>query len=685
MSKGSTIPMIPDSPSEIPTLNWTPSAETMKIMQRVHPRIALMLEVSEPYKEDMRLSLYGYDAVSRTNSKDKRDEQIVMPMAKIFVESKTSEEIRAFNGYQYIPRSESRDSWKSELIKDMNTHYQRKTKMSSKKHRLIRMKNIAGLSIARVGYRKITRKIKERIMDNQDAIAINYKKKEAVVYDDLFFDVVSPLDFGIDPNATTIDEAMDCVQLSTRNYEEFLEIYGNDPRMDKEAIKAVKPSLSVYMDGQDMKVNNAHNNNTVPIVEYFNKIRCEWVVLVSGIVITKPDTPLPDDHLELPFVVYHNDPSFTIESMNKTYSQFSPNSGEEVSQTSNVSGHESFWTRGDPAVIRDLVELYTGFSRAMFRNAKLAGESIVLTRGNFRIDTGRPWRTGDPIIGGAGKVETMSLANPNTGNMERMFDTLMQIMILTIGVDPRNLADDTSSRTATQAAIMRETAMKRLEANIQYNEENGETRLGELSKELILQYYSKPEVTALTGAESPEDLKSFHDIEKNNDTGLPEFGRTYRRIPSTIKLKETRKGRKDGTYKYYLTKSEEGINSFLSRPDYTRVSDVDVITTNDRKLTEIRAVKIAQSREAIELYNNMVPLTQAIEGEEAAISKDDLPKLKSLVRMYVTSLGLDPETDIGNGGDSIPSEQVEFANILQDEIVNPEPEQLPQPLEQFAQ
>ncbi len=682
------VDIIPHVEDLKPSPMWVPTEEEQDRGRKVHKRINALLEGREPYETAIERSLLLYSGKSRFNPKDARKERVVMPFARIFVESKTAEEVRAFNEYEFTPVEESGDRWKAELLKDVDVHVRRKVKMRAKKHQLIRMKNIAGVGIGRIGYKKTMRTIKERVLGEDDGDNVAWVERDVPVYDDLYFDCVSPLQFAVDPNATTMDDAMDCVHFHAENWEVYYECYSKDDRFKN--TDQVKPGMHGVFGDDTFESGNfrgqAAIENQVVIAEYFNKIRDEWIVYANGVEIYHG--PLPDDHKELPFISYHNNANFVSGFVRDLVARNSD--GNDVTHAEEVRASEGFWSEGDPNTIMDLIDLRTGFSRAAYQAIKLAGQSIIATLGNFRFDESKPWRTGAQAVGAMGKYQVDNLGNANISSFQFAFEDLMNVMILTTGADPRNLSES-KTKTATEAAIQRETSMRRLEQNIEFNEENGEVRLGNLVLKLIQQRYSKPEIVRLTGMEGDDELSDFHDIETDPDTGKPFAGKRFRRIKTNVNLKETQKKNRKGEVKYTLSKSEEGVQSFLARPDYIRVSDVDVQVQSGRRAGEIRAVEIAQARDAIEIFIQLFQLAQpAGPGMKPPIDQEDLPNLKLAVEQYVKALGWNPEEAIGQGNkgevDEVEAEQMQVLNqyFSERKPINPELDNLTGDNEEFT-
>lgn len=656
-----TVSVIPELDSYQTKLDHTPSEAEQKRGLRVHTRLTQMYTARAPYIPQMERGLMLYDGIHLLNTKNKsaiKNDNLVAPFARIFVDAKTAEEVKAISEYTFTPVEDSGDSWKVELLKDVNAHVRRKVKQKSKRHDMLRIKNTCGVSIARIGYRKIMGMRKIRTETNDDGDILAWTEQPVPVYDDLFMDVVSPFNFLVDPNATTMDDAMDCAHFHAENFETFWETYHNSPLFKN--TEAVKPGLQgTYMAGGFVA---GHIGNfecqpdMVMIAEYFNKIRDEWVVYANGVEIYYG--PLPDDHKELPFVSYHNNTSFCtglIEMTTRTVN------GEDVSMTPSISADKSFWTIGDPATIADLIELRTAHGRAAHRLIKRMSQRIIATRGSYRFPSDRNWLDGDEAPGAAGNVEVLNMAGggAGSGDWQWAFDDLFQLMRLTVGTDPSNIYS-TKQQTLGEAEIQEESAQKRLNMGLEYNEENGEVRMGTLVHKLIQQRYTKPELKRLTGDETADELKSFDEVEKDPSTGRPLYGKRYRRIKASRNIKESANG-----HRFSISEDDAGVSSFLARPEYIRTSEVDIAVESGRKAAQSRAIMLGKYERILDRYVQLVPLTapDPMTGK-SLISLDDFPNFRSISIGVVKALDMDPSKDIGqNGGEEKTDEDLALEEI----------------------
>ena len=673
----SSVSVVPEMDSYQTKLEHNPSAEEQKRGLRWHKRFAQMYTAKSPYVPQMERGLMLYDGIHLLDTKNKssiKNDNLVAPFARIFVEAKTSEEVKAISEYTFTPVEDSGDSWKVDLLKDVNAHVRRKVKQKSKRQDMLRMKNIVGVSIARVGYRKIMGIRKIRTETNDDGDILAWKETAVPIYDDLFMDVVSPFNFLVDPNATTMDDAMDCAHFHAENFATFWETYHNNPLFKN--TEAVKPGLHGTYSDQGFVSGHIGNfecqSDMVMIAEGFDKTRDEWIVYANGVEIYFG--PLPDDHKELPFISYHNNASFCtglIEMTTRTVN------GEDVGVAPNVTADKSFWTIGDPATIADLIELRTAHGRAAHRLVKRMSQRIIATRGNYRIPSDRDYLDGDQLVDAAGKIEVINMAGggAGTGDWQWSFDDLFQLMRLTIGTDPSNIYS-AKQQTLGEAEIQEESAQKRLNMGLEYNEENGEVRMGTLVHKLIQQRYTKPEMKRLTGDETKEELKSFDEVEKDYITGRPIYGKSYRRIKSSRNIKESEHGRR-----FHISSDDAGVSSFLARPEYIRTSEIDISVESGRKAAQSRAIMLNKYDKVLERFLQLIPLTAKDPNTgEALLSIDDFPSFRSLTMGIIKALDLDPSKDVGqNSGQEKTEEEKVMEQVDAAEATRIPLTQMPEP------
>lgn len=627
------VPVIPElekKDTTRPTFDMDEAAQ--KRADYVRKRLLAMKREKDKYMPRKRTSLMLFDNILRLSgdpSEPIKREEIVAPLARIFVEAKTSEEVRVMSEYQFYPVDDGADVPKAELLMEIVDHIRRQTGAKVNKHELLRMKNIIGVSIKWKGFRSLKRTIKETKKTDENGNPTEWEDRVVPWKEDIFEEVIDPFNFYVDPTCKTMNDAMDCGYYFALNYEEALEQYGRDPRFN---FKDMKPG----------------SDNLVEFFVYFNKtqdLNCiyAWPSSGYGVLGIEPGYckevyygPLPDEHKELPFISYHNQPTFTVGFFQDVVQARAPRTGEAATYAGSISAKQGFWTIGDPEIIMDLIELRSGFGRSLYRIAELAGRSIVATDEGYKFDTSKDWEHGEQAIGMKEHFENATFSVGNIGPLQVSIDDVYNLMIQAIGIDPRTLADS-KGKTATETIAQRETSMRRLEEGLLFNEENGEVRDGYLTFKLIQQHYTVPMAVRLTGQESEEELKRFDSVEGEHPmTGKPLIGRRYKRITTRRRLKEMHAGKQN-----VIAKDHHGAYSFIARPEYIRVSEMDIATITTRRAGEIRALEGQQAKEGIQLWLEMAQFTvPTATGGKPLLRAEELPPLSLLVKKYNNSLGI---------------------------------------------
>lgn len=652
---------IPIAPLETQTRGGSTMSENTPEQQerqiRIFKRLNQMLEFKRPYEVQMERAYLLYDGISRLNPREPpviEFSDVVQPFAATFVEAKTAEEYGATSDFQYLALNDDDDAWKVERNMDCVEHVRRKTFAQSKKLDLIRTKNIAGVSIKRKGYKFIMRTMKEPVEQDEYGRVLKWKEEECPWYDDIYEEEVDPFDFVVDPNANNMNVAVDCGQFSRMNWEDAYERFGKDPRFNFDDIKP----------GMD---------NMVEFFEYFNAPRDEYCVYAwpsTGSRYSldhsrKPATAkeiyygaLPDKHKMLPFTSAHCGSSFITGFFFEVIGR-SPESGEETSHGENIVGHKVFWTPGVPIQIVDLIDLRTAYGRQALEALKVAATNIIATEGNYRFNNKKKWKNGEQAIGMKGHFEVVNGAQAHVSDFEFHFDDLYNQMVQRTGIDPRNV-NDTKQKTLGQDIAERESAAKRLNAEIEYNEIVEGCRDGMITYKLIQEHYTKMEYVRLSGTESVEYLEKNYDETKGIHplNGGALIGKRYRRISTKTPYSEVGKGEN-----MMLKKDENGKFAFPARKEWIETSDVDIIIVPKKRAGQIQALLKQQANDDVQLWLQVFPLTQPNPqtGAEGVISIDDLPNFKRLSEKWVLADGGNLAKDMGNNSKKSSTDKVDEA------------------------
>jgi hypothetical protein len=312
-------------------------------------------------------------------------------------------------------------------------------------------------------YYRVEERTVEDPTDVDDEGLLVYKEKRITDFDDAYTEWVDNQFVFIDPGAKSIEEASDCFERKIMAIEDFRHKYTDKPGYKN--IKYVKPGgdvgrTSFFQVPQDMMADE------VELLCYYNRDKDKYCEVANNVVIY--ESPLPTKHKELPFaVVYHY----------------------------RVPGR--FWGLGIPKVVKYLSEERKAIRRLNLDRQKLQLNKMFLVNNAFDLDEEELESRPHGLIG----VETggQPLANViqpiEYGDVSSSYFRTEEILLEDIrrahGIDDRIVVSNQST-TATQAAIVKESSLKRVNMVSILAEMDTIIRLGRLKWSNIQFFYKAP-------------------------------------------------------------------------------------------------------------------------------------------------------------------------------------------------
>jgi len=334
--------------------------------------------------------------------------------------------------------------------------------------------SIRGTAFRMNYWRTDKRVVKDPVSVNPDG-TIKYQDKEIIDFDDDYTEWVPNEFIHIDEKAKHIDEANDMFRREILNIEEFHRIYGNKPGFaNTEWVRAGGDTnnRSYFKLPQDVTAQD------VEILHYFNRSVDAYWVVANNIPIC--DSPLQTKHKELPVAV---DYQYRLPGI--------------------------FWGIGIPRVIHMLSE-----ERKSIRNINMDRQKIIVSgaflhNNSFDLDEEEavlePGRiisvdTNGQAVGQAIEQVQMSDVGPGYFKTE---DILLEDIRRATGIDDRIQGVNVGG-TATEAAILKESSLKRINLISFTNEMDSVVRLGRLKWSNIQFFYGTPRMEKITEDDEEE-------------------------------------------------------------------------------------------------------------------------------------------------------------------------------------
>lgn len=346
--------------------------------------------------------------------------------------------------------------------------------------------SIRGTSFTRDYWRTDKRVVKDPIDYDQETGEITYKDKEIIDFDDDYTEWIPNEFVFVDEKAKHIDEANDWIRREILNIDDFHRIYGNKPGFfDTEWVQAGgdTDNRSVFKLPEDI------TEQDVEVLHYENRaIDAYWVVANN---VTICDEPLQTKHKELSLAVWYQ------------YRQ-----------------PGRFWGIGIPKVIHMLMEERRSIRMLNLDRQKIIVGGAFLHNNAFDIDEedeviypGK-WisvdTNGQPV-GNALQQVQMSDVSPSYFRTEEI---LLEDERRATGIDDR-ISVSNSATTATQAAIVKESTLKRINLISITNEMDTVIRIGRLKWSNILFIYGTPRIEKIVKDNEEREQKVYRKISVN--------------------------------------------------------------------------------------------------------------------------------------------------------------------------
>ncbi len=318
---------------------------------------------------------------------------------------------------------------------------------------------------------------------NKETGDIEYEAKEIVDFDDDYTEWVPNEFIYIDEKAKHIDEAVDMVRREILNIDEFHRIYDNKP--------GFKNTEFVYPGGETttrsyFKLPKDITERDVEVLHYYNRSIDAYWVAANNIPIC--DSPLQTKHKELPLAV---DYQYRIPGR--------------------------FWGFGIPKVMHMLSE-----ERKSIRNLNMDRQKIIvggafLHNSAFDIDeedeTIYPGKwisvdtNGQPVEQAVKQLQMSDVP----ASYFRTEEILLEDVRRATGIDDR-ISVSNGATTATQAAIVKESTLKRINLISIANEMDSVIRLGRIKWSNIQFFSGTARLERITQDNSERERKIYRSL-----------------------------------------------------------------------------------------------------------------------------------------------------------------------------
>jgi hypothetical protein len=436
-------------------------------------------------------------------------------------------------------------------------------------------------------YRCEKREIKDISSYTPETEKVVYEKREFEPFKDVYAESFSPYHFYPEPYCESMNTCNYAFRRFIFNKDEFHALYDKKFKNGKIVLPAQDHlAADPKWDWWDTTGLTYLEDNQIEVLWEWHKIKDEMNVMANGVLLTKPDMPIPFTHKEIPIAV--------INSTMRSHRLW----GKGMSEILEKLQYER-------NVVRNIAldQMRLNVLKVFFINpeAGLTDDQLKLKPGLAIPVKGDPRQAVYPLEYSGIKSERYK--------EEEMMD---EDAIRATGISPE-ITGIPEAKTLGQAEMMRESLLKRIRLQMVLAYEDGLTRLGRLRVSNIDQFYQNPiKVEKIIG-----------------EDGVEAFTREYRRI----RLKNKALAINEETGDYYLQNTQDGKYYFFQTiPDLFKNAENERFYEYDVKVDPQSSIKMskwllqAEDDRFFELYRGDPDIDQRKLKEDHIRSRDKNPE-----------------------------------------------------------
>lgn len=565
------------------TFGYKPNKRQREVRRTVYERYRTMRDdpVRKEEEEWWEKADKAYAQWMPDRESDDWRSHLVLPDAFAAIQSNAQESIER-RSRPILESVEASDLAREQFCNDVMKYSMDRTGFDYENFKAKLVASIRGTAFVMERYRLEKRTVKDPDSLDEEGNIV-YKKREIIDYDDTVTEFCENDTIFIDPSASHESRARDMVEREVLDIKEFQRLYGNRPGFINQ--KYVQASGSLSENTQFFQKAKDMTDSDVEILHYTNRSTDDYSVVANNVVIR--DDAIPYKHKELSVSIYRH-----YQIPGRMYGMGIPrvifSLSEERSSLRRLNLDRQNLNLNKVFLANDLVDIDEEDARS-----RPNGIIQVNTNGMNISQVIQPIEYGD--------------VSPSYYRTEEM---LLEDIRRAHGIDDRIQGVQTGG-TATEAAILKETAQKRINMIAVQAEMDTLIRIGRLKWSNIQFFYPAARIERITQDGEDREKKVYRSIKVQ--------GREYI-------VRQENGG-------YQLDTSEiEGTSGFVLNPAMARFMEGDYDVTMDASAAPVLSKPLQQAKitEMFGLLALNPQLLATIEPEKA-------------VRRYLTVNDEDPK------------------------------------------
>jgi len=525
---------------------YRPSKENKDALRYVYDRFQDMKEGRSTYENEWEKAQKQYEGFIASQDREDWQSDIYIPLTSSIVEAILAEIIDLNLRPLYLPR-EPQDQSAATVLNHIFKYTWEIGDGDIEQHKVLKDMLIFGTGIAQEYWRSDPRTVKEMVSFDPDA-GEEYKEREIKDFDDVYMEAVRLHDFYIDERARGFvgpNGARDCIRRYVMHIDDFKNYFKGSVWDHLGAAKYVVPGgdtnyYEFYSPPEGI------DKNEVEVLWYWNKPDDRLVIVANDVVVR--NTPNPYTHKRLPF----------------------------ARAVDIFDGHK-FYGTGEPKLLEGLQEEMNIHRRMLMDRGHLDIDKMFLVSSRESLDEEQLIKRPHGIIevddpNSMVPIEYGDVPSSYFQSLEMMRDDAVRVT----GFDDRMQSVKTPG-TATEAAILKESSLRRIRAKVFLLGKMFLVNIGRLRLANIQQFYSTPKIEKIIGDKESRKYREAVADAKRHGRYRSVNGDDYEEKYRTIRIEDKELERGDNGE--IVESPHSGWTFFEADPDSIR-GNLDISITS---------------------------------------------------------------------------------------------------------
>ena len=454
-------------------LEYNPEEKEHNEIQKVYTRFREMADTRAKFEPGWNKCEKNYQGYRPEKENDDWSSDIVIPLTSSIIEAELSEIITQSLKPMIIERG-SEDSSKALVMRHLYDYSWELGKADMEMFDILKSALVKGTGIGQEYYLKQPRVIKT-VRDGKEVEEMVYE------YDDCYLEAIKLEDFYPDDKGRGFfgpNGCRDCIRRYIMNIDDFKTFFQGqwDPQ---DRAKYVKPGGDTNFYEFYKPPTGINTSKDVEVLWYWNKPEDRLIVVANDVRVVS--MPNPYKHKQLPFA-----------------------------RAVDIKDPHQFYGRGEAHLLESIQEELNTLRRQIIDRNHLDIDKPMLVSDKLTLDDEDTIAEPHKMIPVSDVNQVKPLEYGDISNsVFKSIEMLQEDAIRQTGMDVRMQSMSPSSRTtATEAAILKEATLRRLQLKIWLLKRDFMVDIGRLRVANIMQYYSEPKMTKIVGERGSEYYKS---------------------------------------------------------------------------------------------------------------------------------------------------------------------------------